>query len=214
MDVCIIDNCNKKAVGRGLCSKHYQRAQKYGTLNNFKTKRIINYGSNCSVEGCGNKAEKKGMCNNHYQIFRKYGDPTKQAFFYHGMSKWPEYGIWNTMRYRCDNPKSDMYYRYGGRGIKVCERWEKFENFIEDMGRRPTKKHQIDRIDNDGNYEPDNCRWIINCENYRNRSDTKLTHDIVDHIRSLEKPNQTELAKKYGVSQSTIWSVLNYKTWV
>jgi hypothetical protein len=78
----------------------------------------------------------------------------------HGMSKWPEWGIWSRMKQRCNNPKDPKYHRYGGRGIKVCERWENsFKNFLFDMGRRPSKRYSIDRIDNDGNYEKANCKW-------------------------------------------------------
>jgi hypothetical protein len=77
----------------------------------------------------------------------------------HGMSKTPTYGVWTDMRKRCENPASKSYPDYGERGIKVCKRWLKFENFLSDMGKRPSPRHEITRKDNDGGYEPSNCRW-------------------------------------------------------
>jgi hypothetical protein len=89
----------------------------------------------------------------------------------HGESKKaPEYYVWLSVRSRCQNPNNQDFAIYGGRGVSVCARWDSYENFLADMGRRPSAKHQIDRIDTDGDYGPENCRWATALENVRNRS--------------------------------------------
>ncbi len=91
----------------------------------------------------------------------------------HGMSYSVEYSCWRSMMARCSNPRIAHFKNYGGRGITVCERWHKFENFLEDMGLRPSLGHSIDRIDPNGNYESANCRWATDTEQQRNRRDTR-----------------------------------------
>lgn len=87
----------------------------------------------------------------------------------------PEYNVWNNMKGRCTRPNHPEWPRYGGRGIKVCDRWlESFANFFADMGERPSPAHSIDRIDNDGNYEPGNCRWATGDVQNRNNRRTRL----------------------------------------
>ncbi|QXV86262.1 putative AP2-domain transcriptional factor [Staphylococcus phage SAPYZU_15] len=73
------------------------------------------------------------------------------------------------MRYRCNNPNYHAYHRYGGRGIKVCKLWDDFNNFIKDMGKKPFKNAQLDRVDNNKGYEPSNCKWTTPKDNANNR---------------------------------------------
>lgn len=96
-------------------------------------------------------------------------EKVKARFTTHGEYQSPEWRTWNHLKDRCLNPDSDNWKYYGGRGISVCDRWKhSFQNFLSDMGKRPTLKHGIERKNNAGNYEPSNCIWATQKEQNRN----------------------------------------------
>jgi len=118
--------------------------------------------------------------------------------------KWRLYRVWANMLNRCRNPKSAMYHRYGKRGVKVCKRWHKFENFLNDNSDSYTlayskwgKKTQIDRINNDGNYTPSNCRWVSRTENSNNKS----TNVFI--VYKNKKYTIAELTRIHGIHPET-----------
>lgn len=93
--------------------------------------------------------------------------------------KTPEYAIWQAMIQRCTNPKNRNWHKYGGRGIAVCEAWRhSYQSFIDDMGRRPTDKHSIERVNNGNGYSPENCCWAtIDAQANNTRWNRVLLHD-------------------------------------
>lgn len=107
-------------------------------------------------------------------------------------------GTWTQMLYRCKSPKSFHWNEYGGRGILVTERWLIFDNFLNDMGIKPSLLYQIDRINCDGNYEPGNCRWVTAKENMRNRRCTRILC-----VGGITKPI-SEWAEITGLCDETI----------
>jgi len=116
----------------------------------------------------------------------------------HGMYGTPEYRSWQHMKSRCFNPNHKNYLDYGGRGIKVCDLWLNFENFLADMGLKPTAKYSIDRIDNDGDYCPDNCKWSTQTEQVNNRRSNRLI--TIDDVTLTI----AQWAKKMGFGKKVI----------
>lgn len=120
----------------------------------------------------------------------------------HGLTKSKTWNAWRSMRKRCNDPDDASYARYGGRGISICSDWSSFEHFLADMGEAPMGR-SLDRIDNDGNYEPGNCRWATITQQNRNTStNRRLTHNG-------ETRTVTEWAVRLGMTKATLFHRLD-----
>lgn len=138
----------------------------------------------------------------------------------HMQCKTRTYRIWYNLKDRCKNPNTQSYKNYGARGISYDPRWEKFENFFADMGHPPDNKHEIDRIDNDGNYEKSNCRWTIRPVNARNKRNNRfVTHkeqtlclkDWTDKLGIGTSTPYSHSDRFGGTPESYVEEVLNYR---
>ena len=117
------------------------------------------------------------------------------------MSRTPTYSSWNAARDRCYNPRATGYERYGGRGIRVCDRWSDFSAFLEDMGERP-EGTTLDRIDSDGDYEPGNCRWADQVTQNQNRKTRGGWFPV--EVDGVTYPTLAHAGRALGVVPATV----------
>lgn len=187
-------------------------------------KEVKDFGNGKHCKDCINKRNRKYYKNNKEKILKQkkeYQKKNREKFKERRTEKKRKFNglsdVWRAMKERCYYSKNNHYNRYGGRGITVCKEWkDSFLTFYKWAKDKHEKGLQIDRRDNDGNYCPENCRFVTGIENIRNCSATKLSEEKVRKIRKLLEEGelfQSEIGKLFGVRQGAISSIKRRKAW-
>lgn len=171
----------------------------------------------CSIPDCGRKTVAKDLCDRHYRNISRTGNPlgSTRRVERGAATRHPLYKMWHGMRVRCRDEKSRHFPNYGGRGISVCERWDDFWQFVDDMGPRPSEKHSLDRIDVNGNYEPGNVRWATPKEQAWNTRANVLSADDRERIVELTEfgLNKSQISRKLNRDYEAVRRFINGETY-
>lgn len=203
-----------------IVGKRFGRLVVIGISHRDKFKQVVwdcvcDCGNQCQAVGLYLRAGKKRSCG---CLENENKEKILGNHFTHTLSHSPVYNMWKHMRARCMNKNDKRFKRYGGRGITICEEWDDpqvFYNWAVSHGYK--QGLTIDRINNDGNYEPDNCRFVLIKINVRNNSNVKINEEQANQIRNIYAEGeirQIDLAKMFGVSQQVVSKIVNHKLWV
>jgi hypothetical protein len=190
-------------------SKSAKPGDRFGRLTVLaigKPKGTYRYAAVCSCD-CGSKPLRVRLDALRKGVTESCGCIQAERTTTHGLTKSPLYNCWNHMVSRCTKPSNGAFRHDGGRGIRVCERWLSVENFVADMAPTFRKGLELDRINNDGDYCPENCRWTTRSENCDNRrSGVRIT--FRGKTKSIRR-----WSEETGISYGTLWERLQVWKW-
>jgi hypothetical protein len=176
-----------------------KRIGRWTVLRKGKTDKHVFWICECD---CGNVREVAGSSLRKQGKYVSCGcyaaEQSSARLIDHGLSHTAEWRVWQAMHHRCENPTNVGFDRYGGRGITVCERWQTFEPFLEDMGEHPGKGYSLDRIDNEQGYSKENCRWATKLEQANNTS-TNVYWTLNGETRSI-----SDWARHYNLRPANV----------
>ena len=187
-------NLMGQKFGRLIATQRVEKDQ----WGNYKWLCVCTCGKTTIVPGSDLRKNKTKSCG----CLHDEGNNTNHGHTKNG--RWSQaYRSWAAMMHRCTNPRDEGYHNYGGRGIRVCNMWLKFDNFLKDMCDPPTQHHSIDRIDNNGDYCKENCRWATPQQQARNKRN--------NHLETYDGKTQclAAWAEETGISPQILWKRFN-----